>query len=433
MATPLTQRVSYQRLENGLDLYLLKASTRDVVTCQIALPGGTHATYARQSIAALLTELLPGGTTTRTKSSVLKAIEALGAQVSVSSATNHLLITIGSRKAVFPEVLAIVIETLTKPSWHTKDYSEAHLRVSQALRHTKENTELQANIAAHRALYKSGHPHWRPTTRALGEEVADVTKTDVLQHFKQTLTALGAIVCVVGDIAPRSLASRIVPVLSMLPERTIDARSALSVTRTRKASDSDIVHTIEDKFNIDTILLAPLSLTKDSSDFHAFAMGTAILGGSSSARLFNILRTKQSLTYGARAQMEGLQAGYPGYLRAWAIFPSDVFARGRSMLRDVVLDWSMKGVTQKELTREKETIVGKFQVGLTTTGGVCGALMGALLAGRPVSYVDEYPERMAALTRTEVNHAIRDTMRYDLAVCTAAGAIAQDGTPLPRD
>jgi predicted Zn-dependent peptidase len=78
----------------------------------------------------------------------------------------------------------------------------------------------------------------------------------------------------------------------------------------------------------------------------------------------------------------------------------------------------------------KEEISGRHKVGLSTTSGTADAIFAAALAGRPVSFVDQYPSIIEALSLAEVNRAIKEHIRYDLAVTAAAGAIDQAGHPL---
>ena len=187
---------------------------------------------------------------------------------------------------------------------------------------------------------------------------------------------------------------------------------------------------MREKMNVDTFLAIPLALTNNHGQYHALLCGTTILGASGSSRLFLSLRGRQSLTYGAYAGLAGMADGYPGYLLASAIFSNDVFAKGRTALRNEVALWAEKGVTTSELARRKEELAGKYKVGLASTRGIAGALFGSVLAGRGVEYVDKYPAIIEALTLREVNRAIKEHVHYDLAVTAAAGSIDERGKPV---
>jgi zinc protease len=159
-------------------------------------------------------------------------------------------------------------------------------------------------------------------------------------------------------------------------------------------------------------------------------MGVAILGSSSSSRLFNELRTRKSLTYGAYASLEGFGDGYPGYLSASAVFPSDVFLKGREALRDVVQSFSERGVTAGELSKRKDEVLGRHVVGLSTTAGLASIVFDTLVAQRPLSYIDTIPERLRGISLARVNTAIRKHVRYTDAVTASAGGIDAKGKPI---
>jgi len=171
-------------------------------------------------------------------------------------------------------------------------------------------------------------------------------------------------------------------------------------------------------------------LTKDDNDYLPLQLAVQVLGGSFTARLFHTLRTKLSLTYGSYASLAGFDDGYPGYLLAYAIFPNDVFEKGRTALRAVVKEFSAGGITARELAARKEEVAGKYKIALTTTAGMCGALFETLKSGKTVDYVDEYPALVADLTRREVNTAIKRRIEYARAVTTAAGSVDTQGAPI---
>ncbi|MBP9749553.1 MAG: insulinase family protein [Candidatus Pacebacteria bacterium] len=419
----------YERLDNGVDVFLLRTRVRDVVVCNMAFPGGDYATYNTQTIADLLETILPVGTRTRTRIAVREALDALGVSLSFQMTHTHLIVSLASRAAVFADALTLVVDMLTNPRVTPREFKEAVAQLCTAYEHAREDTRGRAGSTLVRSLYAPGHPHWVPLPSELRDEVTKIQARDVLNFHHATFSGVGAVVCIVGDFHEKHMASLVRDVCARVPLlRGVPV--SVHPDRTVVASKKDEIISMREKMNIDTLLAIPLPITRDHASYHALMIGTSILGGSCSSRLFTSLRTKQSLTYGAYASLAGMTDGFAGYVYANAIFPNDVFKKGREALRFEVARWVEKGVTSGELARRKEELVGNHKVGLSATRGLASAMFGAVLSGRGLAYVDKYPTIVEAITLREVNAAIKTHVQYDLAVTAAAGSIDRDGTPL---
>jgi zinc protease len=425
------QRVQYERLSSGLDVALLRTHARDLVIARIALGTGSYAVYDRQEVAALLSDLLPAGTKSMKRSKVREQFELLGASVGVSIGATHIYASITSRRESFIPALALLADVLARPVFTEKEFAESKTSWLTSLENEKEGTMTQADIALSRTLFDKGHPQWSHTTTEKIRAMTRVEHGDVSRLYPSLLSTVGGLITVAGDIDPERLVRDIERVMKVLPSRKLSLAPTVHPEKIRHTDGGkDLVVTCKDKMNIDTLFGIPLTLTKYDDDFEPLAIGVAILGSSSSSRLFNELRTRKSLTYGAYASLDGFSDGYPGYLGAHAVFPSDVFLKGREALREVVQTFIAKGVSARELTKRKEEVLGRHVVGLSTTASLAGVVFDTLLAGRPLSYLDTFSERLTRISLKRVNDAITTHLHYEDAVTAAAGGIDRSGKPL---
>jgi zinc protease len=431
MHTTFEKRIRYERLPSGLDVALARTQVEDVVMARIAFGLGSYTLYDRQAIAAILSDLLPAGTKSMKRSKVREQFELLGATVGVTIGTMHIYASITSRKEAFVPALALLFDVLSRPVFTSKEFREAKVGWLTALENEKESTATQADITLARALYTKGHPHWNQTTDMKIRQMTSIEFGEVIQTYPLLMSTVGGLITVGGDINPEKLLRDIERISRVLPSKPLTLVPKVRVENVQRSSGGDdLVVTCKDKMNVDTLLGIPLTLTKYDDDFEPLSLGVAILGSSSSSRLFNELRTRRNLTYGAYASLDGFGDGYPGYLSAYAVFPSDVFKKGRTGLREVVHTFISKGVTAHEIAKRKEEILGKFVVGLSTTAGQVGVIFDTLLAGRPLSYLDTFPTRLKGRRLEEVNRALRTHLRYGDAVTAAAGGIDAKGKPL---
>ena len=73
------------------------------------------------------------------------------------------------------------------------------------------------------------------------------------------------------------------------------------------------------------------------------------------------------------------------------------------MIREFVAE----GATQEELEAKKTTITGSYTVGLATTERLAQSILTNAERGFEVSYLDDFPDEIRALTLEEVNDAVQ--------------------------
>ena len=94
--------------------------------------------------------------------------------------------------------------------------------------------------------------------------------------------------------------------------------------------------------------------------------------------------------------------------------------------------WHADGITDAELARAKSELAGTYQVGLATSAGMAGTILAMLNRGMPLEFVDEYPARVKAITRDQVNSAIRKHLDPATMTLVKAGTVGTAGAPAAR-
>lgn len=432
MSNNLEKQVVYERLENGVDVHLLKTKTKNLVVASVAIPLGTAGGCTEKVMTLALAELLfPLGTKNLKKSSVEDYFEGLGADVGLHVGKEYITVTLSTCKQVFPEAFSLLMKVMIAPRFTKKDFFIAKDRLTNKLLHAKESTRSQASIALAQAQFLKGHPQWLQDTSTSLSELQNITLDEVAHAYSVWPAGVGTIALVAGDVDPKQTMQVMKHSLPLLPNKVPGGNTKrFDITKRALSPKKDIIVSMEGKHNVDTVFGIPLSIAITDSLFLPLSVGARILGGSSSSRLYTSLRTKQSLTYGAYAGLSGFSKLYTGTLSGMAVFPSNVFQKGKRALRDEIETFIEKGVTPRELTELKEEQQGSFTIGLSSTVGVHGAIFTALVQGRSLSYLDTYVEEVKNLTTQRVNLAIRNHVNLQELTIVGAGAIDEKGLPL---
>ena len=91
---------------------------------------------------------------------------------------------------------------------------------------------------------------------------------------------------------------------------------------------------------------------------------------------------------------------------------------------DEVEKYLRDGMTDKELAQEKSSRIGRFKVDLGSNAGIANAPDAALYYGFGVAYLDEFPAKIAAVTREQANAAFARRVRVQDFTVVSAGSFA---------
>jgi zinc protease len=97
--------------------------------------------------------------------------------------------------------------------------------------------------------------------------------------------------------------------------------------------------------------------------------------------------------------------------------------KGIAATKRELTKWYDEGISSAELDYRKDNLVGSFKVSLVTTEGMAASLLAAKHRGYDQSWLDQYPDKINALTLGEVNTAIKTHLKPDSMVIIKAGTI----------
>ena len=80
-------------------------------------------------------------------------------------------------------------------------------------------------------------------------------------------------------------------------------------------------------------------------------------------------------------------------------------------------------MTDAELAQRKSERAGSYKVGLSTTDGMATTILATLNRDLELSFIDQYPGRVAALTKEQVNAAIKKHLDPDKMILIEAGTV----------
>src|SRR5882757_8848558 len=95
----------------------------------------------------------------------------------------------------------------------------------------------------------------------------------------------------------------------------------------------------------------------------------------------------------------------------------------RVSTRRELAKWWKDGVTDQELATRKQGVIGSYFVGLSTTLGLAETILVNTQRGFDPGWLDAYPKALKALTREQVNAAIKTHLNPSTMVLVEAGSV----------
>jgi zinc protease len=412
---PFSERVR-ERYVGPCRLLTLPTPVRSVVTWRGSVRTYPDFEAGDELLQSLTASLLDKGTKRRDRFAIAEILENRGAEVHFGADGLHVDFSGRMLREDTADVLEIVAEQLREPLFSPEEFEKARTRLAGALQRSMESTRAQASAALARRLYPPAHPNYAEDAEQQLARLQTIGIDDVLAYHRSHFGATELTLVCVGDLDDDAIEGVVRDRLGDWEAAAAEPRFAVEAVA---ASPGRSVVSMPDKENVDVRMGHALELLRSDDDYEPLYVANYVLGGNFAARLMTVIRDEMGLTYGIRSNFSGISADYHGHWQVGVTLSTENVERGIAATLDEVKRFADGGVTADELDDKKTTITGSFKVGLATTAGLASALLNNAERGFDVSYLDEFPGRIEALTLERVNGAVRrhfDPERFHFAL-----------------
>ena len=229
-----------------------------------------------------------------------------------------------------------------------------------------------------------------------------------------------AILGIAGDVTPAQIMPKLRSFLGGWKKTDLKAPS---VPATAPAAERHVA-IVNRAGSVQTnLMMGNIAIDRRNPDYVALMVMNQVLGGGSSARLFNNLREDKGYTYGAYSS---LSAGeYAGPWEATSEVRTDVtegamreFFNEFNRIRD-------EKVPAAELEEKKRAVVARFALQLESPQSVLNFAITRKVYGLSDDYWDTYPAKISAVTADDVERVAKKYLNLDNIQIVAVGDAAK--------
>lgn len=422
---PMVERSAFveSNLSNGIPLVATQTSDVPISTVTLVMPGG-DATDAMASagLATLAADLADNGTPTRSASEIAARLESLGASIGISSGSDGTYASLTAPDVNLAEAGAILVDIVRNANYPADEVERERKRFLDGFAATLKDPGALANLVATRVMYGDA-PYGR-----VGNEtsLASITREQLLEHRETWWHPANAKLVISGGIASDEAAAL---AESMFGNWTSDrpAPQPIASPAGEDISPRTVVIDMPDAGQA-AVVAGVRALSRSDDDFYQLWLANTVLGSGSNGRLFEEVRVKRGLSYGAYSSLG--QSRDASLLTARAQTKNEtadevanVFFEQFERLADEPLD-------EADLQKRRLFLSGAIARSLETSGGFNGQVANLMLRGIEPGEAFAIAERLAAVSSEDTVQMAQQYLASDRASLIVVGDAEQFIEPL---
>lgn len=292
--------LSEQKLANGLQLVTAKTGNVPLATMALVLKGGSSTDPAgKAGLATLAAELATKGTRTRSAQQIAAEIESLGGTLSSNAGPDGIILSVSAPAANLEAAGRILADIAQNATFPADEVERERKKALDALSIALKDPGALASMVAQPVLY--GNAPYATLASGTPKSLAGLGQADLAGYYRQWFHPANAALIVSGGIDNEEAAAVAQRLFGSwqgegpAPAPPSERAGAASKPRT-------VVIDLPGAGQA-AVVAAVRGVERADPDYYNVAVANAVLGVGSNGRLFQEVRVKRALSYGAYSAM----------------------------------------------------------------------------------------------------------------------------------
>jgi zinc protease len=402
----------------GIKAWLVQDKTAPVVSLAFSFSGGTASDPAgKLGLTSLMATLLTDGAAGFDAQTFRLRAEEAGASLAFGPSRDRLAGSLRVLSANRDDGFELLRLALSEPRFDRDMLDQRRAQMVAGLNEANQSPTAVAARAFMEAEF-AGHPYAN-NPDGTPEDLKGLTVEDVRQRAKALLMRNGLIVVAVGDIDEAELARLLDRTFGGLPQVTpLGTPPALPPDWNPPTKAHTIV--VERPVPQSAALLGLPALTRDDPDWYALLVLNHVLGGGGQqSRLFNEVREKRGLAYGASSSLRTYRKA--GLLVISTASANERIAEALKVVKDVLARLRDQGPTEEEFIEAKTYLTGSLALALDSSGAIAGLLHSMQVDQLPPDQLERRAALIDAVTIEDVRRLARRLLDQDRMLTVVVG------------
>jgi len=387
-------------LDNGIDVVAAKTSNVPIATMTVLVPGGSKSDARdKAGVAQMAASLADKGTSELSEGEIAARLESLGATFGATAGDDGTYLSLTAPVANMDAAGEVLAAIITDAAYPEAAFQRERKRAVDGLQVSLKEPGWLASQTLRAVMY--GDAPYGSVPSGLPETLQSLTREDLAAHRERWWHPGATKVIVSGGIAPDA---SIALVERLFGEWTAEGEAPDPVADPAGSAQEPrtVVVDLPDAGQA-AVYVGTRAVARQDEDFYALTLANAVLGGGSSGRLFEEIRTKRSLSYGAYSSLPS--RADEAYLAASAQTKNETADEVAQVILDEFDRLGSEPLDEDLLAKRRLYLSGGYARALETSNGFNAIVAGLLLQGLDAEEAAQYAQKLAGVTAATASRA----------------------------
>lgn len=384
--------VKTHTLDNTVKLHRIDVDHQPVLRLECIFDAGTW--YEQVPATAFFAvKMLSEGTRTRSSAQISEYFDRYGAFLELSSGPDRSSVVVYCLTKFLPDVLPLLRELLTEPTFPEKEFDDLRNITLQNLRVNYEKNAYLASVLFRQKLFGLDHPYGRSQQP---DQIEALTRQQVVEFYQRALHNRPFQILVAGQVSELDVAL-INRELGQVPIQT----GAAPIAPVETVRVDGLATLAEKPDSIQSSIRVGRRLfTRSHPDFFRMLVTNEILGGYFGSRLMKNIREEKGFTYGISSNMPSFRRD--GYFLIGTDVNKENTQQTLDEIRKEIRILQTEPVQPDELETVKNFMAGEFVGSLNTPFEIADRYKVILLDDLPADFLTTYIQNLRAVSAEDI-------------------------------
>ncbi|HYF23667.1 MAG TPA: pitrilysin family protein [Caulobacteraceae bacterium] len=393
--------IAERTLSNGLRVIVAKSSDVPIATAYVVAGGGSAADpTGRAGLADMTAALMTQGAGGMTAPQIAARMEALGGTIGGGAGSDGSNMFVSAPTANLEAAGRVLADVVMRPSFAAEEVERRRKQSLDSLAVQMKNPGAISGWAASRVMYGAA-PYGSPAG-GTADTLKSIKREDLVAAHQTWWRPDNATLILSGGIEPEAgfaLAEKLFGGWAK-PAAPVPALPS----RAGPAPDAKVVVIDLPNAGQASVVAALRSVERKDPQVYPLSIANAVMGGGSNGRLFQEVRAKRGLSYGAYSGLGPRRE--EGFLSASAQTKNESAVQVADLFLAELERLAKEPIPAGDIERRKAFLIGNFGRQIETSAGLGGYLAGLVQSDLPLSEVGTYPDKIAGATSDQIAAAV---------------------------
>ena len=420
---PRTERVE---LSNGMVLHLLENHELPLITISSTVRIGSASEPKDLLGLAGITGAVwrSGGTMSVPPDELNERLEFIGGSIETGISKKSGSISMSVLTRDFEEGIELFVDLIKNPAFDEARFNVAKEQVLEGIKRENDDpTEISRREFT--KLLLPDHPLGTVPTI---ETVSAISRVDAVKFYKDHIGPESFIIGISGDFDSKVITAKFEELFSDFEP----AKEKLPKIPPMPDTIKPGLYLVDRELQQTVFRSGHLGIARKNPDYYSVRVMNFILGGGGfTSRLLQEIRSNRGLAYSVWSYFFGGEDSRGVFLTGGETKAASSY-EFISATRDIIRRMIEKGVTDRELTLAKESIVNSFIFGFDKDSKIVSKYVWLEYFGLPDDYLERFRDNIQKVTRSDVQKAARKYLHPDEMIILAVGDKSVIGDELAK-